>query len=187
MYHYGANNPVKYTDPDGKKTKDAKVQCLVDNLGKQDNLPISKELIKHFEILGYEYIGNNSEKIQQANTEIKQLAQDDYTMVDSWPSQKTINETEIKEKTIAEQYKNAVEIAAAKMIGAKPSVVAERNSGSTTTVTNPKTYEIQIYVVDNIDPNTSKEGPIFKTFLDINKDGNIDFVIWGHAGGYNEN
>ncbi len=185
LYHYAANNPVRYVDPDGRKTKDSKVQNLVENLGNGNNLPISNELIKYFEGLEYEYIGNDIEKVQQANTEIKQLAKDDDTMVGSWSSCRTVTETEVREKETGEQLKNSIQIYSDNVVGAKHSTVTERNSGAITT--KKKKYKIQIYVASNIDPNTGKEGPIFKTFLDINNDGNIEFVVWGHVGGYNEN
>ena len=187
LYHYAGNNPVKYTDPDGKKVKNSKVQNLVENLGTGSNLPISKELIKHFEILGYEYVGNDIEKVQQANTEIEQLSKDADTMVDSWASCRTVDETEVREKKTEEQLKNSIQIYSDNTIGAKHSTVTERNSGAVTITTKKKEYKIQIYVASTIDPNTGKEGAILKTFLDVNKDGNIDFVVWGHSGGYNEN
>lgn len=178
---------MRYIDPDGRKTKDSKVQNLVENLGNGNNLPISNELIKYFEGLEYEYIGNDIEKVQQANTEIKQLAKDDDTMVGSWSSCRTVTETEVREKETGEQLKNSIQIYSDNAVGAKHSTVTERNSGAVTITTKKKKYKIQIYVASNIDPNTGKEGPIFKTFLDINNDGNIEFVVWGHVGGYNEN
>ncbi len=187
LFAYAANNPIKYTDPDGRKTKDSKVQNLVDNLGNGRNLPVSNELIEYFENLTYEYIGNDIEKVQQANIEIKQLAKDDDTMVDSWSSCRTVNETEVHEKEIGEQLKNSIQIYSDNTIGERHSTITERNSGSVTITTKKKEYTIQIYVASNIDSDTGKEGPIYKTYLDINNDGNIDFIIWGYVGGNNEN
>ena len=50
LYHYAGNNPVKYTDPDGKKTRSKDVQRQIDALGTKPNTPITDTVILKFQL-----------------------------------------------------------------------------------------------------------------------------------------
>ena len=188
LYAYAANNPIHYTDPDGKKTKNNQVQKLIDNVGNGKNLSVPQELINYFTRKGWDYIGNDNNTVQELNNELKQFANDNNEMmVNSWQSSKTVTEIQIIDKDPAELLKNAKEMYLSNALGAKPSLLAERNSGDEKVTKKNTEYAIQFYfVLIIIDPNTDKTDSIFKSYIDVNNDGNIDFVTWGYAGGYNE-
>ena len=50
LYHYAGNNPVKYTNPDGKKTRSKDVQRQIDALGTKPNTPITDTVILKFQL-----------------------------------------------------------------------------------------------------------------------------------------
>ncbi len=187
LYAYAANNPIHYTDPDGMKVKDSLVQKLIDNIGNGSNLYIPYELIDYFSRKGWKYIGNDNNIVQEINDELKQFANNnDEMMVSSLQSSKTVTEIQITDKDPAELLKNAKEMYLSNALGVKPSLQTERNSGDKKITTKSKEYAVQVYFVSIINPDTNKAEEIFKSYIDINNDGNIDFVTWGYKNGYNE-
>ena len=187
LYHYAGNNPVHYIDPDGRKTESGEVQALIDNIGNGANLYVPLEIIDRFSKRGWKYIGNDNLTVQELNTELKEFANDnDEMMVSSLHSSKTVTETQVIEKSASEQFKNVKKMYLKNAIGVNPSQIAERDSGDKNTIAKNTEYILQVYLVSIINPDTDKPGLIFKSYVDVNNDGNIDFFTWGHKGGYNE-
>ena len=133
LFHYAANNPVRYIDPDGRLTRDDETQTAVDKLGTGDKSSVSENMIKILVKQDLRYIGNDSEAVKQANEDVKALAADNTTMVESLPIDKTVAETVTRDKDLTVQLREGKNTYSNRVLGAKPSTEQERNSGSTVT------------------------------------------------------
>ena|GEM_PF-5788359 len=180
LFHYAANNPVRYIDPDGRLTRDDETQTAVDKLGTGDKSSVSENMIKILVKQDLRYIGNDSEAVKQANEDVKALAADNTTMVESLPIDKTVAETVTRDKDLTVQLREGKNTYSNRVLGAKPSTEQERNSGSTVTEKKGTECPIRVYYVSNIDPTTGKVSQkTYKTFVDVNDDGSIDFIADG--------
>ena len=180
LFHYAGNNPVRYIDPDGRLTRDDETQTAVDKLGTGDKSSVSENMIKTLVKQDMRYIGNDSEAVKQANEDVKALAADNTTMVESLPIDKTVAETVTRDKDLTVQLREGKNTYSNRVLGAKPSTVQERNSDRTVNETKNKKCAIRIYYASSIDPSTGKVSPkTYKTFVDVNDDGYIDFEADG--------
>ena len=187
LYAYGANNPIHYTDPDGRKTISAQVQELIKKIGAGFNLYVPPKLIEDLEIKGWEYIGNDNNIVQELNEELKDFANNnDEMMVKIIQASKTITETQEVEKDPSELIQSAKEMYLSNALGAKPSQIAERNSGDKKIISKTKEYTLMVYTVSAYDPVTDRCDHVYKSFIDVNNDGNIDLFAWGLRGGFND-
>ena len=172
LYHYAGNNPVKYIDPDGEKTRSKDVQRQIDALGTKPNTPITDTVILKFQQKAMEYVGNDVKAVDLENSELKKLAADDGTMVDSYITSYSETTTEAVEQSLGAQ----LNYASKKYFGFN-TVVDDRNAQKTETKT--KNYSIRVYTARNSSPE--EESDVYKSFIDFNDDGNIDFIMWGNV------
>ena len=172
LYAYAGNNPVRYIDPDGRKTRNSEVQKKVDNLGNGSNKPISKEIIQNTDLDKWIPVYNNTDSVYELNMEVKDLANDETTMVDSFKIDKII---EIKEK-IAPSLSDQLNYAKRKFAGLN-TIVDERKMNQEKV--SKIEYSMRFFTTRNIDSETGTEGSVYKSYVDINDDGNIDFYKWG--------
>ena len=171
LYHYAGNNPVKYVDPDGEKTRSKDVQRQIDALGTKPNTPITDTVILKFQQKAMEYVGNDVKAVDLENSELKKLAADDGTMVDSYITSYSETTIEAVEQSLGAQLNYA-----SKRYFGFNTVVDDRNAQKTETKT--KNYSIRVYTARNSSPE--EESGVYKSFIDFNDDGNIDFIIWGN-------
>lgn len=169
LYHYAGNNPVKYTDPDGRKTRSEDVQRQIDTLGTKPNTPINDTVILKFQEKAMKYVGNDPEAVKFENSELKKLATDESTMVDSYAESYSETTIEHVEQPLNEQLNYA-----SKKYFGQNTIIDDRNANKTETKT--KKYSIRIFTVRNSSPEG--ESDVYKSFIDFNDDGNIDFIIW---------
>lgn len=163
---------MKYTDPDGRKTRNSEVQEKVDNLGNGSNKPISKEIIQNTDLDKWIPVYNNTDSVYELNMEVKDLANDETTMVDSFKIDKII---EIKEK-IEPSLSDQLNYAKRKFAGLN-TIVDERKMNQEKV--SKIEYSMRFFTTRNIDSETGTEGSVYKSYVDINDDGNIDFYKWG--------
>ena len=173
LYHYAGNNPIRYMDPDGRLTRTSEIQKIIDELGSHPNKTISKELSIKFNVSRMKYIGDNQNAIYEENDELKILAADNSTMVDS----KIINYEITTEKNAELSLGEQLQYASKKHFGLN-TIVDDRNANKIETTTEK--IDIRIFTARSIAPD-GKESGIYKTFIDVNNDGNIDYISWGEV------
>jgi RHS repeat-associated protein len=80
VYHYAGNNPVKYTDPNGRDTTDEITAQAVDNIGtgKQDNIDkIDIAKLQDVDFGGWEVLSPDSDEQKAAHSTLKDAARED--------------------------------------------------------------------------------------------------------------
>ena len=173
LFHYAGNNPVRYIDPDGRLTRTSEIQKKIDELGVMPNKLISLNVAAELNSKKMDYIGNNKDLIDNANSELKALAADETTMIDSETKVYEVVTSKKQEKSLGEK----LNYASKKRFGLNTEG-DDRNVNMTESAT--ENYTIRVYRVKNVAPNGT-ESDVYKTFIDVNDDGNIDYTSWGEV------
>ena len=173
LYHYADNNPVRYIDPDGRLTRSSEIQKKIDELGLMPNKLISRNVAAELNSKKMDYIGNNKDLIDNANSELKALAADETTMIDSETKVYEVVTSKKQEKSLGEK----LNYASKKRFGLNTEG-DDRNVNMTESAT--ENYTIRVYRAKNVAPNGTESG-VYKTFIDVNDDGNIDYTSWGEV------
>ncbi len=95
LYAYAANNPIHYTDPDGRKVKNKETQELLEKVfNNKVFIPYPEKFLNKINdnivqgrpssrIYDFRYIGNNTDLQKQAADILKESAESDYEIVNS--------------------------------------------------------------------------------------------------------
>jgi RHS repeat-associated protein len=166
-YHYAGNNPVKYVDPDGKKSKNRKTAVAIDNLSKGREKEIKYSVI--LEALekagGFKTV--SSERASEIARDLKDKGADEngYWMVSV--EERTLPPISTREKDSGTILRNGMRDYTDGYTGS-PSQYREDDNIY-------ETFNARIYNVQTLEEGENEsKAPIIRQYIDLNNDGYID-------------
>jgi RHS repeat-associated protein len=163
-YHYAGNNPVKYVDPDGEKSRDKNTERAINNLSTNKpndiNYSVKMEALR---LAG----GFRAVSPQEALEIAKDLKEKGAPEMEEWMVSievKTLPRIPTGDKNSTTMIRNGMRL------------LQQNQTGSQSSLENDNEYEIftvRIYNVQRVNDDGT-ESPIIRRYIDLNRDGTID-------------
>jgi hypothetical protein len=167
VYHYAGNNPVKYTDPDGRLSEDEETANAAKSLGEKGPKPLPANLENILKDNDWTIVKGDERK--SANDSVKEKADQDNLDWSVSSSKEDTPLTEEEELSIADEFKNAID----KWSRANNKPVRREPQKPLTKTT---IFEGRIFNIRTRDSGTDKTDIIMRQYIDVNGDDNIDGV-----------
>jgi hypothetical protein len=169
-YHYAGNNPVRYTDPTGKLSKDKITKDEIDKVGLKKPIPLPEFVNRYMKDEGWILVDPSQQ--DEINTELKEKADNDNPHWSVSSKRETSGPLyEVIPLTDTEQAFNDLNDA----LYQRGYPNRESNRSPQDHGSKRYDYSGRIYTVRVRDEETGHEAHfVYREYFDINNDGNID-------------